>query len=307
MLIQKKCRHDLININRMENAARNFCQSGEALFRYYQQLDDLNEGNLGREALIERAREAEQHARVVLSSGIDAVNELQDLGFLDARLTDEQIEDINRRDLNDAIHDLVGMLRERLPQERWDWLLEARQLVKDYKLRLERHEEGLRATVENGKRRPRVIHFSGSPPEMRVSQDAFFSNGPERIYVPSSALFAKGQDATEPVTAYDSLMTGFAFAREWIYRHVRYVTELGVPAREGAGPAAVVIAWVLFIAAIGTAVAAAIYLAICAGEGFDTKECALGTFLSQSSAAFGYGASEIYPKTRQFQYGTNNQ
>jgi hypothetical protein len=307
MNIRSKTHHNLINIGRMENAARAFCQSGEALFRYYMQLEDLNEANLSREVLAERAREAEQHARVVFSSGIEAVNELQDLGFLDAPLTDEEIEKLNRRKLTDAVHDLVGALRKRLPQERWDWLLEARELFKDTELRFERHEEGLRTTVVNGKRRAKVTYLNGKPPAMRVSTAAFFSNGPERIYVPSSALFSKTNEATEGVPAYDSLITGFASAREWMYRHVRYVTELGVPAREGGGPALVVLAWVLFIAAIGTAIAAAITLIICAAEGFDTEECALGAFFSKASAAFGYGASEIYPKTQQFQYGTNNQ
>lgn len=307
MNIQRKVHHNLINVSRMENAARNFCQSGEALFRYYMQLENLNDANLSREVLTERAREAEQHARVVLSAGIDAVNELQDLGFLDARLTDKQIEDLNRRKLTDAIDDLVGAMRKRLPQERWDWLLEARQLFKDTELRFEPHEEGLRATVMNGNRRGRVTYLNRKPPALRVSTADFFSNGPERIYVPSSALFSRIDQAAEGVPAYDSLITGFAFAREWIYRHVRYVSELGVPARAGGGPFAVVAAWILFIAAIGTAIAAAITLLICVGEGFDSEECALGVFFSQSSAAFGYGASEIYPKTRQFQYGTNQQ
>ena len=307
MNIQKKVHHNLINISRMENAARNFCQSGEALFRYYMQLENLNDANLSREVLAERAREAEQHARVVLSSGIDAVNELQDLGFLDARLTDEQIEKFNRTKLIDAIHDSVGALRKRLPQERWDWILETRELFKDIELRFEHHEEGLRTTVVNGNRRAKVTYLNGKPPAMRVSTAAFFSDGPERIYVPSSALFSKIDQQTEGVSAYDSLITAFAFAREWIYRHVRYVTELGVPARAGGGPALVVLAWVLFIAAIGTAIAAAITLIICADEGFDSEECAIGTFLSKASAAFGYGASEVYPDTRQFQYGTNQQ
>ncbi|MFS8087122.1 MAG: hypothetical protein ACMG6H_15925 [Acidobacteriota bacterium] len=306
MLIKKKARPELMNVNRIEDAAMTLCRSGEVLFRYYLQLDALQGAELSHDVLTERAREAELHARMLLGAGIDAVNELNDLGLLNAAPTDEQINFFNKTKLTDAVNEAIEMLRQRLPNERWEWLKEASRLVEGVDMRIERSKEGTRATVTRDGR-SKLVHFDPAAPVTRVSTRAFFSDGLERIYVPTSSLSRKTNGESEPMAAYDALIGGFAFAREWMYRHSRYVAELGPPARTGGGPAWAVIAVVLIYAALTAAVLATIFGILCLTEGTQSKSCVFASFFGSAAGALTWGGTESDKQAKQFQYGTNPQ
>jgi hypothetical protein len=307
MNIERKARPELISVRRMEEAARVMCRSGEALFGYYKQLDALNDANLSREALVERARDAERQARLMLSAGLDALNELHDVGLLNTMFSDEHLNNFNQRNLTEATRELVGLLNQRLPNERWDWLLEGSELVKDVKMRVEREGNYLRSTVIAPRERTRTLFLDPSASGTRVSTEAFFSDGLDRVYMPTSGVLWNSQDLSEPVAPYDAMIGGWAFAREWMYRHVRYVTELGPPSRGGGGPALAVLAVVLFCVGVAAAVAAVITAIICMAEGFESKACALSGFFTTAAGAMGYGSAYADNKAKQFQYGTNPQ
>jgi hypothetical protein len=139
----------------------------------------------------------------------------------------------------------------------------------------------------------------------RVSNQAFFSDGPDRVYVPTSAVLWNSESVPEPIAPYDAIISGGAFAREWMHRHVRYVTEMGSPSRAGGGPALAVIAVVLMVAAFVATVVAAITLIICAAEGLEGDACVLSAFFSNAAKGLGYGESAANSLAKQ--YGTNQQ
>src|SRR5215212_2652838 len=76
---------------------------------------------------------------------------------------------------------------------------------------------------------------------LRTDVRAFFSDEPDRIYTPSSTVFAPAPESITAVSAYDSAITGLAFAREWVYRHARNADEIGASDRAGGGPVLVVV------------------------------------------------------------------
>jgi hypothetical protein len=291
----------------MEAAAVTAGRSAEALFGYLSRLDALRDGGVGQEALAERAAEAELHSRVVLSAGLDALNELHDLGLLDHAPTDTAIQAFNETKFVDAVRDMAEVLRERMPTERWDWLDAASELVEDVELRVERRDGCLRATVAHSGQST-VVRLDPKATATRVSNDAFFAAGPDRVYVPTSAIFSSSTEPSAPVAGYDAAIGGMAFAREWIYRHARNAAELGPPARSGGGPALVVIVYVLVIvAAVVTAVAAVVEIVCLSGN---DKACRLAAFLGLAGSVLGGSAKTIDANSGQqrvLSYGTNVQ
>ena len=235
MLTKEKTCQELIDVTRIHDAALTMCQSGEALFRYFSRLDALQDANLSREAIAERALEAELQTRLLLGAAMDALNELNDLGLLNSTPNDEEINFFNQTKLSEAGREMTKLLRENMPGQNWDWLDEATALVEDIDMRIERHEDGLRGTV-TGKGKPKVIHIDPGASPQRVSARQFFSDGPDRIFVPTSSIFSRTDSEPEPVAGYDAVVGGLVFAREWMHRHARYATEIGPPARTGGGP-----------------------------------------------------------------------
>lgn len=303
----REARQQLIDVTRMEAAAVTAGRSAEALFGYLSRLDTLRDGGLGEEALAERAAEAELHSRVVLSAGLDALNELHDLGLLDHAPTDTAIQAFNETNLDDAVREMAETFRERMPAERWDWLDTASRLVDDVELRVESRDGCLRGTVTHSGQST-VVRLDPHATATRVSRDAFFSAGSDRVYVPTSAIFSSTADVTAPVAGYDAAVSGMAFAREWIYRHARNAAELGPPARSGGGPALVVIVYVLVIAAAVVAVAATILEIVCA-TGSD-KACRLAAYLGLAGSFLGGSAKTVDANSGQqsvLSYGTNVQ
>lgn len=307
MYIERKTHHHLINVGRMEETARIMCRSGEALFTYYKQLDSLNDANLSREALVERARDAEQQTRILLSAGIDALNQLHDLDLLNALSTDEHLEYFNQTSITAETRNLVELLQRQLPNERWDWLLEASDLLKDVDIKIERDGGHLRSTVIASRKLSRTVLLDPSASGTRISQQAFFSDGVDRVYMPTSAVLWNHEDVPEPVAPYDAMIGGWAFAREWMYRHVRYVDELGPPSRAGGGPFLAVIYVVLVVAGVLATVAAVISLIVCIAEGFEGTGCVLAGVFGTAAKALSYGEAYVENEKRKFEYGTNHQ
>ena len=304
MLTNTKARHELLDVRRMEEAAVTGGRSAEALFGYLSRLDALQAAQLSREALADRAFEAELHMRVVLSASMDALNELNDLGMLRSSPNEEEIKHFNETKLGDAVRQMARALRQHLPGQRWDWLDEASRLVEGVEMHVERHKEGYRGTVTHN-RRTTVVHLDPAAPATRVSARAFFSDGPERIYTPTSAIFSPIEHEPEPVSGYDAVVGGLTFAREWVYRHARYAAEMGPPARSGGGPVVAVIAVVLLVAA-GVALAVAAVLTIPCALGNDDM-CRLASYLSLAGMILGGSGKYADDKARQMQYGTNQQ
>jgi hypothetical protein len=303
----REARQQLIDVTRREAAAVTAGQSAEALFGYLTRLDNFRDGGLPREALAERAAEAELHSRVVLSAGLEALNELHDLGLLDDAPTPTTIEAFNQTKLSDAVREMAEVLGERMPAERWDWLETASQLVEDVELRVQKRDGCLWATVSHSGHST-VVHLNPKDPGTRVSQDAFFSAGLDRVYVPTSAIFSSTADQQAPVAGYDAVVGGMAFAREWIYRHARNAAELGPPARSGGGPALVVVVYVLVIAAAVVAVAGAVVEVVCLA-GSD-KACRLAAYLGLAGTVLGGSAKAVDANSGQqrvLSYNTNVQ
>lgn len=301
--------YELVDSTRMEDAAVTASRSAEALFGYLSRLDALRgtEPNLGQEALAERAAEAELHMRVVLSAGMDAFNELQDLGLLEDALRTTATDPVafNEMKLTEAVAQLAETFRERIPGQRWDWLVTASRLVEGVEVRVETDGAGLRATVNlNGQ--PTVVRLDPSAPSARVSTAAFFSAGPDRVYVPASAIFASTDEPPAPTSAYDAAVGGMALTREWVYRHARNAAELGPPARTGGGPVLAVIIIVVEVVGAIVAVAAAI-VAIGCGLGI-RGACKLAQFLGTLAGiltATGKGAEYVKKQQQMLSYGSN--
>ena len=141
MLTSTRATHpDLVDITRMENAAITASRAAESLFGYLSRLDALRdaESDLGREALAERAAAAELQTRVVLSAGMDALNELHDLGLLQqaVRTSAQDPVAFNEVTLTEAVGQIAEAFRERMPEQRWDWLTTANRLVEGVAVRV---------------------------------------------------------------------------------------------------------------------------------------------------------------------------
>lgn len=301
---------ELVDITRMENAAISAGRAAEALLGYLSRLDALRAAgpDLGREALAERAAEAELHMRVVLSAGMDALNELHDLGLLDHALrpTDKDLDAFNEVKLTEAVGQIAEAFRERMPAQRWDWLETASRLVEGVEVRVEADGEGMRGTVTHSGRST-VVRLAPGTPAARVDTRAFFSAGLDRVYVPTSAIFASTDESPAPVTAYDAAVGAMAFTREWVYRHARDAAELGPPVRTG-GAVAVVLVIVLIVLATVATIAAAILHFACVG-GSD-KACRWAAYFGLAAEVLNGSAHAVDANTGQqrvLSYGTNPQ
>jgi hypothetical protein len=312
MAIRKHAAHpELVDMARMEDAAASASRSAEALFGYLSRLDALRGAgsDMSREALADRAANAELHMRVVLHAGLEALNELQDLGLIDHSLNTamKDPDAFNKIKLTDALEQIGATFKERIPTGRWDWLATARHLVADVELRVEVHGSHLRGVVTHSGQSTVLPLVPGGRPRARVSTSAFFSAGSDRIYTPASAIFMTKDAVPSPKVAYDTAVGGMAFAREWVYRHARNASELGVPARSGAGPVLVVIGIVLIVVAALAAVAASILAFFCVG-GSDTA-CRWAAYLGLAASVLS-GKGDQVKATGQAQvmaYGTNPQ
>ena len=307
----REARQKLINITRMEETAVTMSRSAETLFGYFSRLDALRDADLSREALAERAAEAELHGRVVLSAGMDALNELHDLGLLNDAPTDQDLEAFNKMKLTEAMDEVAEVFRERMPAQRWDWLKTASRLLEDVEVRVEADDGRLRGIVTHSGQST-VFFFDPETPATRVSTEAFFSAGPNRVYAPTSSVFASTDDAPGDVVApYDAKVSAMAWAREWTYRHARNAAELGPPARTGGGgvgEALAVIAVIIGYAIAAISVAVAILAIVCAA-GSDGA-CRLGLFLAMLAGVLSYakGKLDAYrTQQQQLSYGTNPQ
>jgi hypothetical protein len=301
----REARVKLIDIARMETAAVTMGQSAEALVGYLSRLDALRDAGLGPEALAERAAEAELHTRVVLSTGMDALNELHDLGLFNDVPSKKDIDAFNATTLTEAMGQLAEMFRERMPTQRWDWMETVGRLVAGVEMRVETDERILRGTISHSGQSTVVRFDPAAMPEKRVSTRAFFSAGPERVYVPTSAIFSSRNNAAALVAPYDAVVGGFALVREWVYRHARNAAELGPPARTGGGPVLGVIAIVIFILAAAAAVAAAILSISC--EQGSVKACALAAYWGLTAKILSTGSDAVAKQQQTLTYGTNPQ
>lgn len=295
----------LIDGTRMDDAAVTVARSADALLGYLSRLDALREAQLHPDALADRAALAELHMRVLLSAGLDALNELNDLGVLDEPPDDDTLQTFNNTAAADTVTHVLQTLRERAPDQRWLGLETARQLVEGVELRVERDDRGLRAEITHSGQTT-IVRLDPEARASRVSTKAFFSDGADRIYVSTSAVFAPETDEASPVAGYDALIGGMAFAREWVYRHACNAAELGPPAGTGGGPVVAVIAVVLAVIAAAATVAAAI-LAIACAAGSDGA-CRLAAYLGLAASVLGGTAKALDAKSGQqrvLSYGTN--
>ena len=303
---------ELVDLARAKNTAIALNRSAEPLFGYLSRLDQMRAAgcDLGREALAERAAEAELHMRMLLSAGMDSFNELHDLGLLEdsLRTTARDHAAFNAIKLVDAVKQMAVTFRDQMPEQNWDWLETASKLVEGVEVRVEGHGNGMRAKVTHSGQ-TRDVHLGIGLPASRLSTADFFSPGPARVYVPTSAIFASANKTAEPVAAYDAAVGGMAFAREWVYRHARNAAELGIPARTGGGPVLVVVAIVILVVAIVAAVAAIVATVICfLGSDAACKWAAV--FGTLASILTGANETVVKPNATQnpsISYGTNPQ
>lgn len=304
---------ELIDIALIDDAARRFGRSGQALYEYLARLDTLREisDEIGQEALAERAARAELQTRVLLSAGLDALNELYDLGIADhsLRAAMKDPAPINNVGLPEAIRLCAEVLTKQFPDQQWGWLEGVSRLVADVNLYFEADGGSLRATLTQ-KEQTKVMLLSLDPGQ-RTDTRAFFSDGPDRVYISSSIALAPASETTDPVSAYDSAITGLAFAREWVYRHARNAAEIGAPAHTGGGPAAVLLVLVVIGALLITV--SAIEFAICKKDK-DSAACKWADILYTigkallGSGSNDPGSSSSNPGTNtSFQFGTNQQ
>ena len=302
----------LLDIARMEDAAESAGRSAEALFGYLSRLDALRDAasDIGRAALADRAANAELHMRVLINSGLQAFNELQDLGLIDRSLhaAIKDPDTFNKVKLTDALEQIGAAFKERIPNGRWDWLAKTAHLVADVELRVEVHGAHLHGIVTHSGQSTVVPLIPGGRPRTRVTSSAFFSAGSDRIYTPASAVFVATDAAPSPRVAYDAAVGGMAFAREWVYRHARNASELGAPARSGGGPVIAVIIIVLVVLAAIASVAAAILEFACSGG--SAKACKWAAYLGIASSVLSSSADRVDANSGQARilaYGTNPQ
>lgn len=174
----------LLDIARMEDAAESAGRSAEALFGYLSRLDALRDAasDIGRAALADRAANAELHMRVLINSGLQAFNELQDLGLIDRSLhaAIKDPDTFNKVKLTDALEQIGAAFKERIPNGRWDWLAKTAHLVADVELRVEVHGAHLHGIVTHSGQSTVVPLIPGGRPRTRVTSSAFFSAGSDR-------------------------------------------------------------------------------------------------------------------------------
>jgi hypothetical protein len=243
---------ELVDMPLINDVIRRLGSSGQALFGYFSQLDSLRaiSNDVGRTVLAERAARAELHMRILISAGLDALNELHDLGLLQRtlRAVIEKPGDVNGVTLPEAVRKAKEVLIQRYPDQPWDWMESASNLVSDVKVTFSPDGDALGATIVQGSKTT-ILSLKPESGE-RTDTAAFFSSGTDRIYTATSVFFVPDPN-TEPTvsrSAYDSSIDGLAFAREWVYRHARNAAEGNSPVRTGAGPA--VLAVVLLVVGI---------------------------------------------------------
>jgi hypothetical protein len=305
---------ELADLPLLDDATVRLGNAGYALYEYFTRLDALREAaeDIGRTALTERAARAELHMRLVLSAGLDAINELQDLGLIreSLRAAIKKPETINEMTLQEAVRHASLVLKRRYPSHQWDWLDAGSELLSQVGVRVKPAEDGLRAVItRNG--HPTTVWLNAAD-GLRTDIRAFFSDGPERVFATASMLATPPAEPTAPIeasSAYDSAVIGLALAREWVYRHARNTAEGGAPARSGAGPAAVVL--VLLVVAVFVEIVAAIEFAVCKLDN-DPDACKWSAILSTLGLILLAGGKEAGGVKRSdggndpsLQFGTN--
>ena len=303
---------ELADVPLLDDAARRFGGSGQALYEYFSRLDALRAAtqDLGHAVLAERAARAEVHTRVCLSAGLDALNELHDLGLLQESVRNAiaHSQTLNDVTIADALTRAKVVLDLRYPEFAWNWVEGTGQLLTGLvKTRFESDGRVLRATVTQ-KEHP--IFISLTPDKgFRVNTSRFFSA--DGIYATNFAGPAITTEGTSARSAYDAALDGLAFARESVYRHARNAAELGAPARTGAGPAVIAIVLVVIGALLVTVSVIEFYL--CKKE-HDSAACkwadilsSIGTALLGAGAGDGANNSGSNTGTSTLQLGTNPQ
>jgi hypothetical protein len=301
---------ELIDQDLVYEGAQRLGRAGRALFEYYIGLEVLRgaSDDLGHDALVARAARAEAHVRVLTSAGLDALNELYDLGLIEQSIqaATQDPDLISAAKLGEAIRHAIPILKRRFPDHEWDWLERAGGLIGNVNIRIESKAGHARATVTQDKNETAV----SLRPEARLRIDtrAFFSAGPERVYVPTFATFSRTDEPAGGASPYDEAITALAFLREWGYRHARNVADLGAPARHGAGPG-------LIVAAIAIGIALLVISTILHNEcekHHDKAECTWADITSLGgwlllAAAGGGSAAKRGGKDPSLQFGTNAQ
>lgn len=307
---EKVCHPELVDMSLLQDAARRLGSSGRPLFEYYLQLDRLRAvfDDVGHASIAERAARAELHGRVLLSAGLDILNEMHDFGVIQKVIRDaiRNPSRINKLTIEEAVRRAKAIMSEHYPDQRWEWLEAAAGLVSDTKLRAESDGQALRVTLTQGAKE--TVRLLSPDNGERTDIASFFSPGMNRIYV-SPSLTSTLDLPTVPRSAYDTAIEGLAFAREWMYRHARNAAEGGSPARSGAGPGAVVVvvfAAGLFITLVG------VTLQIACERDKDPTICALADALLPLGLLLLMLGSPNGDKSKSnsgtsFQYGTNPQ
>ena len=95
---------------------------------------------------------------MVLSAGLDALNELNDLGLLSNEPTDQELQEFNGTTLRDELVQIAETFRKYVPGQRWDWLETAGQLFEGVEASIERHEGIWRSTMTHSGQSS-VVHF----------------------------------------------------------------------------------------------------------------------------------------------------
>ncbi|WP_445503810.1 hypothetical protein [Microvirga sp. G4-2] len=268
---------ELADVALLDDAALRLGRSGKAAFEYFLHLDALRAvaEDLGHAALAERAARAELHTRVTLSAGVDALNELQDLGMLQdaVRAALKKPKIVNGTELPELVRRAASILSDRYPGQDWRWLTNATDQLADIRVHIKPIGERLDVTVTQGEQ---VTTMSIRPEDgLRVDVSAFFSEGSSQFIVGANPFFAPTAEEPDALSAYDTAIGGLAFAREWVYQHARNAAESGAPARAG-GIAPLII--VVIVVAVMALVVGGIQYIICKVDN-DESACTLSYIL----------------------------
>lgn len=203
--------------------------------------------------LADRAYEAEANYRVILKAAIDSINELRDSGDTAQFRANAPYEPGALLPLGDAI---LGAKNFFASDARFNgidisFLDDAASMVARYGLAVTWTQRGIAANFRDatGQNHAHDIDMLPRPGGLaRLGSREFFAGNDKGVFAPLTPSIGdasrhdarQGQRGDKPLAFYDTLMGGFALARETMYRHARVVQRFGKPHIRGNDPLVVI-------------------------------------------------------------------
>lgn len=202
---------------------------------------------LGR-VLADRAYEAEKNARILISIGIDSLNQLADTGVLYQGIREASRDVASNRDrVQGALKKLRRVLKASVETLDTGFIVEVEKLLQHRRVVIQHHDESLEVSVLTRDGESRQFAIVSKPPNSgrlgRVNGQEFF-NGSKNGSITSQAPIIGLDDChhkdqrvrnrlSRHLDPYNSLIGNLALAKEMMYNHARRVDELGITAFQG--------------------------------------------------------------------------